>query len=94
MRGDGVGFCADEAEGVGCAWLGGEVVHFVIEDDACAWDDDFGAEGGVDGGGGGDPPALVVADGEVSGVAAEDVGVEAGRGAVLWDGGGLVHADG
>ena len=54
VRGDGVGFCADEAEGVGSAWLGGEVVHFVIEDDAGAWDDDFRAEGGVDGGGGGD----------------------------------------
>jgi hypothetical protein len=47
--GDGVGFGADEFEGVGDAGLDGEVVHFVVEEDAGAWDDDFAAEGGVDG---------------------------------------------
>src|SRR5581483_2665370 len=41
---DGVGFGGDEAEVVGDAGLGGEVVHFVVQNDAGSGNDDFGAE--------------------------------------------------
>ena len=66
--GDGVGGALDEAEHVGDADLGGEVVHLVVEEEAEAVDGDAGAEAAVEGVGAGDGVAFGVDDGEVRGL--------------------------
>src|SRR3981081_81446 len=56
--GDGVGGALDEAEHVGDADLGGEVVHLVVHEEAEAFDGDSGAVPAVEGGGAGDGVAV------------------------------------
>ncbi len=92
--GDGVGFLAEETEVVGHPWLEGEVVHLVVEDDAGAGDDDFGAERSVDGGGAGDPVALGVGGREMGCVGAEQVVRGSRWGSVSGNGGGARWVDG
>ena len=77
---DGVGFALEEAEEVGVAGGGGEVVHFIVEQEAEAGGGDAGAEAAVEGVGDGDGVAFGVDDGEVGGfgafVSGERAGVE------------------
>jgi len=66
----GIGLAAHQAEGVGHARLGGEIVHLVVEQDAGAGGDDAAAEGQVEGGGGADHVALPVGHRVVGGLLA------------------------
>src|SRR5439155_23305683 len=66
--GDGVGGALDEAEHVGDADLGGEIVHLVVQEEAEAIDGDAVAVAAVEGSGAGDGVAVLVDDGEVGGL--------------------------
>ena len=66
--GDGVGCALDEAELVGHAGRGGEVVHLVVEQEAERAGGDAGAEEVVERVGVGDGVAFGVDDGEVGGL--------------------------
>ena len=92
--GDGVGGALDEAEHVGDADLGGEVVHLVVHEEAEAFDGDSGAEAAVEGGGAGDGVALGVDDGEVGGLGGLLCGVGCGRRRQEAGGADEVFADG
>ncbi len=65
---DGVGRALDESVGVGDALFGGEVVHFVVEQEAQAFGGDARAEGVVERGGDGNGVAFGIDDGIVGGV--------------------------
>src|SRR5205085_2102947 len=91
--GDGVGVGADEAEVVGHAGLGGEVVHLVIEDHAGAGDDDLRPEGGVDGGGERDDVPVGVGGGDVRGVFPPEDVVVGVRGCAVVEGAGVGRRD-
>ena len=91
--GDGVGRALDEAEHVGRAHFGGEVVHLVVEQEAERAGGDVGAEAVVERGGDGDGVAFGVDDGVVGGVGATQRGggrrwwareAESRRGARAW----------
>ncbi len=77
--GDGVGGALHEAEDVGHADLGGEVVHLVVHQEAEAIDGDAVAVAAVEGIGVGDGVAVLIDDGEVGGVVGLLVGDGGGR---------------
>src|SRR4029077_20789834 len=65
-----VGVAPDEAEGVGRAWLGGEVIELVVEQNAGPFGDETDAVAQVERGGVGDRVAEAVDHGEMRGVVA------------------------
>ena len=65
---DGIGRALDQSVGVGDALFGGEVVHFIVEQEAQAFGGDARAEGVVERGGYGNGVAFGIDDGIVGGV--------------------------
>ena len=67
---DGISLALHESEHVGCAGLGGEVVHFVVQQKSGAGQSDAAAVSAIQGVGDGNCVALVVHDAVVRGVGA------------------------
>ncbi len=78
---DGVGRALNEAEHVGDAHLGGEVVHFVVEQEAERAGGYMGAEAVVERGGDGDGIAFGVDNGVMRGVVRFGLAAAGGLGA-------------
>ena len=65
---DFVGGVADDAEDIGGSWLGAEVIHFIVEEEAGPFYDYATAEGPVDGVGVRYGISRGIDDGKVSGI--------------------------